>query len=323
MCSPERLLPRAVAILLCAAIAAAAAEPADLSSLQLPPQASPDEVFIYLKSIMKASPDPEGKSEPELPADDKSLQIGLIAQVGPENALLVFEAMHKSTSRRFSLYAEQALEKILDDSNKKDFLTAVISLPRLATLISKKNWQTDAKPVLLYQLNLASEAKAGLPKKWLSTLVLLKDAETNSEITRYFTSLGDGGQFFLPEMLVEAEESGFSLLPSGVAEDGWKHAAEVYTRQNSKTIVKAYYQRMAYAAAGRGNTEALQALAEGLGLDLPKEMIWWDKKDRLQRLQALTGASTEPGGFPAWIEARKEFLVFDQEKKLYCEAPKK
>ena len=312
--------PFAVFTLLCLAAFSAVGSAPELSSLTLPPQPSYEEIAAYLQSIMKASPDPEKETETKPEPDPSAPQVGMIAQVGPENVVFIFEALHKSTSRRFSQYAEESLKQLLNDSNKKEFLNALISLPSLVSLVPEKNWQADAKPILLGKLALATEGKRALPKNWLSQLVLLKDPQVDGLLSNYFSGLSEEGVYYLPEMAVEAEESGSFQLSAEVMETGWKHAKELYARQNSKPVVKAYYQRMAYAAAGRGNVEALQALAEGVSLDLPKNMIWWNKNERLERLRKLTDSQNDAGQFPDWIKARRKTLVFDPEKKMFLES---
>jgi hypothetical protein len=335
MCSLELRLTAAAfaAFLFLTARAMSADESPDLSALSLAPEASHEEIAAYLRSIMKASPDPEkneGKTKPkedepkpkESPSPDNEAstldpQIEMIAKVGPDNVVFVFEAMKKSTSYLFLDYAEKALKKLANDSNKKEFLSALIFLPSLISAISEKGWSAEAEPILLNRMTLASQAQVPLPKNWLFQIALLKKPEMDIQISSYLSSLADGGAFYLPEMMVELEEADFSKMPGPVAQAGWKIAEDVYARQSAKPVVKAYRQRMAYALAGRGNVDALQALADGLAMDFPDDLISWNKKKRLERLRKLTGAEVDADQFSSWIDARKKNLVFDQEKKIY------
>ena len=351
MCSLDlrlRLPALAVAAFLFLTVRAASAEASDLSAITLPSEASHGEIASYLQRIMKASPDPEKKEEKSKskekgakPKEDESRpeenetktqegaastpepQVEMIARVGPDNVVFVFEAMKKSTSLRFYHCAEEALKLLANDSNKKEFLSAMLFLPSLISVVAEKGWAAEAKPVLLHELTLAAAAKTSLPDKWLCQIALLKNPEVNARVSNYMASLAQENPFYLPEMMVELEEAGFAELPNSVVKLGWKIAEEVYARQNSKPVIKAFHQRMAYAVAGQGNVDALKALADGLALDLPNDMILWDKKLRLERLRQLTGTQTEAAQFSSWVETRQKSLVFDPAKKIYSEASTK
>ncbi|WP_455205943.1 hypothetical protein [Kaarinaea lacus] len=151
------------------------AQPAQvtLANIKLSSQPDRTEVIRYVHQIMDLSRKQRSHFESDL-------QVSLLAQVGREHLDVLINAVKDGLS--WSDYAVYAIKQIAIEEDKNTIIAYLKDKKKLVKVVYAKNWQTDAKEILVSAIMNSSNY---FPSEWLNAIASFRDPTTYPALKSY------------------------------------------------------------------------------------------------------------------------------------------
>ncbi|MEI6560484.1 MAG: hypothetical protein WCO68_00185 [Verrucomicrobiota bacterium] len=266
---------------------------AALAKIQLPENATKQQVKEYVFAVMVASKKQNSRS-------DRDPQVDMLAKVGAENMDVLIDAANKQKYGA-SFYVWEAVKKLARPEDKEIILAALPAEHSLVSLVLKYGWAADAKEILLSAL---ADEKSSLPLGWIKAVATLQDPSTYSDLTKYFVRR-DGNR---RDVFNAIKDLPGIDLTDAVAES-WKRA-----KFHSESDIL----EMSPIAAEYGNIEALDAAVKLLKSDSKNN---YERKRASEILRKFTPATGNDPALLAWHDANRANLAFDAASKKFIPKP--
>ena len=265
-----------------------------LKGIRLGKSPTRDQVAEYVQRIMRVT-----RSQNSYSGSDPHIEM--LAQVGPKHLDVLLANGDES------FYVPAAVAIVATEAQKQQVIAALPKFPELITAITKRGWQTDAKPTLIAELR---KDLYYLPPKWIEAVAEFRDPETYPLLRRYLVKGLNPGSTYdaLCSLNVDLDE--------WVAE-AWRRR-QLSANWSVQAMTDDNWSGLEFAAAQHGQPDALARLFEVVRN--PKGEDW-----RLREALAVVARVTEARGsheqLVAWYESAKQQLLWDPQQRKYTIGP--
>jgi hypothetical protein len=280
--------------------AAAEAKPAPLPNIELPENATKEQVKEYINAVLIT-----GQRRKKFKADDP--QVGMLVKVGAQNLEALLE-VRSTLGSGHSLYwyagdalvgyLDAAIKQLARPEDKDLIIRALPSDHNLAEVVLEKGLQAEARETLITELSHKGE---GLPPSWIEAVASLQDPATYPELKAYFVRGGNPQSTFA----ILRKLPGIKLADA--VDEAWKKA-----KYNEW-----WASDMCGIAAEFGHADALQTAANILRTT-PRDDY---RSEAREALKKFTPASGDDAALLAWFDANRDKLVFDPQERKFIVKP--
>jgi hypothetical protein len=262
-----------------------------LAKITLPENPTDAQVRDYIDKLIAAGT-PTNRPPSYTPYGTTDPRIELLTDLGPKRLPLLIEALEDGRSRSLLM---PVVTELAGAEHKALILELLPEHKELMTVVSRKGWVKDARPVLLAALK---EEGSELPHDWIQAVASLEDPSTYPALLEYFVENSNGTSLYetlrrLPDL----------DLTDAVAK-AWRRSVGQQDQQR---------MQMARIAAEYGQFSALQFLVRMTRANNEE----YQRKEALKLVYRFIDFDGEDDEFKAWWEKNKDRLVFDQESGIF------
>jgi len=262
-----------------------------LAKIILPENPTDAQVRDYIDKLILAGT-PTSRPPSYSPYGQTDPRIELLTDLGPKRLPLLIEALEDARARGLLM---PVVIELADAEHKALILELLPEHKELMSVVTRKGWVKDARPVLLAALK---EEGGDLPHDWIQAVASLEDPTTYPALLEYFIENSNGTSLYdtlrrLPDL----------DLTDAVAK-AWRRSVGQQDQQR---------MQMARIAAEYGQFSALQFLVRMTRAHNEE----YQRKEALKLVYRFVDFDGEDEEFKGWWEKNKDRLVFNKESGMF------
>jgi len=259
-----------------------------LAKIKLPSKPTKEQAIDYVNQILQASNNQQIFSTTDP-------QVGMLAKVGSEH----LDVLLKADPGSCDLYVNTAIERIATDDQKGDVIAAMARHRGLVSVVVKRGWVQEAKPILIEGLK---SGERYLPTDWVSAVAVLRDPATFPALRRYMI---EGTNAWWTYKAV-------SRLPD-IDLDEW--VDKTWTKRRAEHGPGTEGNTFASVAAAHGHLDALDRLFAELNSSNVQEK-WWHREARGVIVNVVDASGTD-AELVKWYRENRDRLNWDPKLRRY------
>lgn len=256
--------------------------------IQLPENPSKKDILQYFREIARAT---QGQTT----FSESDPQVHMLIEVGHENLKYL---VSYNADRPVNMYFIAAIRELTREEDKELILNFLPRKKDLVKVVIDKNWQEDAKPILISELN---ELPPYLPTEWIRAVASLDDPCTHEGLKNYLI-YGSNRSWTYKAII---SNTTIPNLKEAIGE-AWTNARKEPSE----------YSRNSFApiAASYGHVDALGVIVQALDSSDRFGSGIRDARKYIFQLTEIRGTNDE---IRSWYKKNKDKLVFNTELEKF------